>query len=322
METLKNYLDNMFARLPRTNEIIKLKSDLLSNMEDKYNELKADGKTENEAVGIVISEFGNIDELMNELGINHVLEGEVGPILTEDEVNDYLQVNKKGGKLIGIGVLLCILSPTFVILFDQLFEDGLLKGISKNVAEILGLIPLFILVAVAVGLFIYAGMKMDKYKYIEKDVVLPTHVRAALQQRHDAFQPSYIFTVIIGVALCILSPVILFITSAISEDAEAYGIVGLLLTVAVAVFIFIYFGVIRESMAKLLKLDEYSKVTREDTKVVRAVAAVVWPLAALFYLVSGFVYNRWHINWIVFPIVGILFGMFCGAYSILKEKNR
>ena len=38
-------------------------------MEDKYNELINDGKNENEAVGTVISEFGNLEELSKELGL-------------------------------------------------------------------------------------------------------------------------------------------------------------------------------------------------------------------------------------------------------------
>ena len=40
METIKSYLDNMFAGMPKTPALIKLKEDLLSSMEDKYNELK------------------------------------------------------------------------------------------------------------------------------------------------------------------------------------------------------------------------------------------------------------------------------------------
>ena len=36
-------------------------------MEDKYNELIAEGKMDNEATGIVISEFGNLEELAEEL---------------------------------------------------------------------------------------------------------------------------------------------------------------------------------------------------------------------------------------------------------------
>ncbi len=47
------------------------KNELWQMMEDKYTELIKDGKTENEAVGIVISEFGNLDELAEELGISN-----------------------------------------------------------------------------------------------------------------------------------------------------------------------------------------------------------------------------------------------------------
>jgi hypothetical protein len=314
----------MFASLPKTNEIIKLKNDLLSNMEDKYNELKSEGRSENEAVGIVISEFGNIDELMNELGIEHGTEGDAPSYVSEEEVDDYLIASRKSGKIIGRGVFLCIIAPALLILSNVLLENNFISGVSENVADILGLIPLFILIAMAVGLFIYSGMLMEKYKYIESEVVLPAHVRSSLQRRNDAFRPTYTLSVIVGVTLCILSPVILFITSTISDSASEFGVVLLLFTIAVAVYIFIYFGTIRESMSKLLKLDEYShasKVKRKEDRFLRAVSAVIWPLATCFYLYTGFVYNRWHINWVVFPIVGILFGMLSGVCSILKEKN-
>ena len=66
METIRNYLETMFARLPITLEVQKAKNELWQMMEDKYTELIKDGKTENEAVGIVISEFGNLDELAEE----------------------------------------------------------------------------------------------------------------------------------------------------------------------------------------------------------------------------------------------------------------
>ena len=68
METIRNYLETMFARLPVTLEVQKAKNELWQIMEDKYSELLQEGKTENEAVGIVISEFGNLDELAKELG--------------------------------------------------------------------------------------------------------------------------------------------------------------------------------------------------------------------------------------------------------------
>ena len=67
METIKNYLETMFSTLPNTYEVQKAKKELAQMMEDKYTELINDGKTDNEAVGIVISEFGNLDELVSRI---------------------------------------------------------------------------------------------------------------------------------------------------------------------------------------------------------------------------------------------------------------
>ena len=69
METIKNYLDTMFANLPSNPAVLKAKEVLWEMMEDKYNELIASGRTENEAVGTVISEFGNLQELADALGL-------------------------------------------------------------------------------------------------------------------------------------------------------------------------------------------------------------------------------------------------------------
>jgi hypothetical protein len=325
METIKNYLDNMFARLPKTNDIVKIKIDLLANMEDKYNELKSQGKSENEAVGIVISEFGNIDELMNELGIECGSEAERKLILTEEEVKGFFEVSKKAGKFIGIGVALCIISPALLIFINLLVGDGLLGRISRGAGDVLGLIPLFLLVAIGVSLFIYSDTLMKKYKYLEEDFELPVYLKTSIQQKSDAFTPAFTLSLVVGVVLCILSPVTLFITSIISDRASSYGVVLLLFIVAIAVYIFISFGTIKGYYNKLLKLEEYSreaKLRKKENKVIGAVAAIVWPIATCIFLVTGFVYQLWHINWIIFAITGILFGMFSGAYSIIKGDGK
>lgn len=117
METLKNYLENMFLNLPNTPEVRKAKSELLQMMEDKYTELKNEGKAENEAIGIVISEFGNLDELAEDLGIKTYVEEEIAPeeMLSLDDAKTYLKDTIKRSSLIATGVLLCILSVVPVI---------------------------------------------------------------------------------------------------------------------------------------------------------------------------------------------------------------
>lgn len=53
MDTIKSYLETMFANLPATTEVLKAKDELWGMMEDKYNELISEGKSENEAEGLL-----------------------------------------------------------------------------------------------------------------------------------------------------------------------------------------------------------------------------------------------------------------------------
>lgn len=72
METIKTYLDNLFLQLPKTPEVLRAREELLEMMEDKYEELKKQGKAEHEAIGTVIAEFGNLDEILEELHVETV----------------------------------------------------------------------------------------------------------------------------------------------------------------------------------------------------------------------------------------------------------
>lgn len=323
MDTIKNYLDNMFANLPKTNEMLKLKNDILSNMEEKYNELKNEGKSENEAIGIVISEFGNINELINELGIKVEADGKAIPTITLEEAESFMAAKKESGLYVGIGVVLCIMGAAVLILVSSLVDSKvILREFSGDFKDMLGLIGLLILVVPAVALFIYSGMKLEKYKYLSDSFDLPFDTKKAIEENHSSFSSKYTISVIAGVSLCILSPVALFVGSAFDGDAPTYGLVVLLAIVAAAVYIFIYYGCIREGYSILLKIGDYSKEKVEENKVVGAVAAVVWPLAVCIFLVSGFIYHIWYINWIIFPITGILFGMFSAVYNIIKGQNN
>lgn len=79
MEAIREYLSNMFMNLPETPQVLRAKAELMEMMEDKYEELIAEGMSEKEAVGTVISEFGNLDELAEELGIGDFMKKEEEP---------------------------------------------------------------------------------------------------------------------------------------------------------------------------------------------------------------------------------------------------
>ena len=68
METTISYLNNLFANLPNTARVKRIKNELAVSMEEKYQELKRQGKSEMKRL-VQDFEFGNINELIDELGL-------------------------------------------------------------------------------------------------------------------------------------------------------------------------------------------------------------------------------------------------------------
>ena len=146
METIKSYLENMFIHMKKTPEVMRAKEELLTMMEDKYEELKAEGKTENEAIGIVISEFGNLEELAGTLGIKQEMNQQQketdGIFLSKQDVKDYLQDMKASSVKIAIGVMMCILSPVILIIlggfnYDQKLNSKYMTMMLKKLLNIM-----------------------------------------------------------------------------------------------------------------------------------------------------------------------------------------
>lgn len=327
METIRIYVENMFKALPKTGELKKLKQDILMNMEDKYAELKSEGKTENEAIGIVISEFGNIDEIIREFEIevnqpsrNVTSEKENLPSMDLEEAKKYLRETKKCNFLISIGVALCMMGAAVLVFMYQLYDDGIIfRGLVEDKAMITPLIILLAFVGVAVALFIFAGISMEKYKYIDKGYFnLQPSARIILEEEGERLRTKSTIGTIVGVVLCILSPIILFLSGMKSESGYVYGTTLLILVIAVAVFIFINISTCNEGHKKLLKEGEYNPKVKEENKVIGAVAGVVWTLTVMVFLIWGIAYDGWEICWIVFPIVGVIFGGFCNVYKSVK----
>jgi len=63
MKALRIYVETMFYNFPTTQECLDIKANILTSMEDKYADLIANDKTEEEAFAIVTSRFGDINEL-------------------------------------------------------------------------------------------------------------------------------------------------------------------------------------------------------------------------------------------------------------------
>ncbi|MGI6004274.1 MAG: permease prefix domain 1-containing protein [Christensenellales bacterium] len=321
METIRTYLDNMFAALPYTAQTQRLRDELYSSMLDKYNELKASGKSEHEAIGIVIAEFGNIEELAGELGaqIDGAPVGSADaqrylPAIDQATADEFIAEKRASARLTSIGIILCILAPAMLI--------GMTQYLPENTSVIAGLSCLLGFVAVAVGLFIYAESRMRRFAFLEKgEFVLSLSTKGNLQARAARSQPTV--STAIGVILCILSPLLVIIPAVIAEAYVLLGVVGLLATVAISAGGFLCYPSMAFSAYKiLLKQEEYAPQKRQGQKVIDVVAGIYWPLTVAVYLAWSFITSAWHFTWIVWPIAGICFGVIAGIISAVAGQRH
>jgi len=293
MEIIKNYLDNVFAGYPQTNEIQALKQDMLTNMEDKYTALRDDGKSEHESAYSIIANFGNIEEIATELGLNAETSDDIEEAisLNWDEAKTYLEKSKRSGLLTGFGVGLIISGVSSVVLFDNPFI-------------------LFLTIAISITLFIKSGYKMEVYKsYAKTFVHLDTDTRERIEKDYDEFKSHHINTNIIGAVLIILSigaftiiefPVTLFL-----------NIVGL------SIFLFITSGYQNSAFNILLGKGDYSnkEANEKYDRILGTFSVIYWLIVVTINLFLLFVVNTPQF-WVIWPIAGVLFGAICTGISV------
>lgn len=70
MDQIKEYIKNLFRGIPETPDVLRAKAELMEMMEDKYEQLLQEGKSPQEAFGTVVSEFGDLEELSEAMGIS------------------------------------------------------------------------------------------------------------------------------------------------------------------------------------------------------------------------------------------------------------
>lgn len=348
MEVILSYLENMFLHMPNTTEVLRAKEELASMMEDKYNELLAEGKKENEAIGIVISEFGDLSELAESLGlVNQTQSGaktqengnngagtnygqseeyeQKTRFVSRTEAEEYIEISEKSSKLTAIGVLLCIYCPIPVLFLGSV--DSYANTMSDLSYVFLGVIPLLVMVAIAVAFFIYGDTKLEKFKYMKKErLQLETSVESYLSELEENIRPKYTRNLVIGIMLCIFSVIPLLIVGSMTDDDVMcdLSVIVLLIMVGIGVVFFIVGGSTMECIKVLKQEEDYTIRKKESNKLIDIIGGVYWPIVTAIYLGWSFITGTWGYTWIIWPIAGVLFGAIaaiCGAVNTAMKKD-
>lgn len=323
METIKNYLDNMFAALLTNEEGRRLKTEMLSNMEEHYNELKASGHSENEAVGIVISEFGNIEELAKAMNVTlpAAADADKKPPLRHldyDTALKYISAKQDYAKALLRGVPCFICGPAAVVFLTIPAQSG-------NPAPILiGIALLLILVAIGVAIMYPAVMKVGEFDQMiyGGGYYIDTKTAEYAKELYNSEKPRYARTVIAGVSaiiisvLAVVAPVLLSLGAA----AVTVGVAVLMIIVAFAAaflakaafFLGASGDLLQNSGRDLLGYQQNAVMNKGD-RITGVIASFYWPIIVAAYLIWSFGTGDWVHSWIIWPVSGLVFGAISGA---------
>ncbi len=326
MNTLKSYLESMFAKLPNTREVLRAKDELWQMMEDKYMELIAEGKNENEAVGTVISEFGNLEELSGVLGLEKAFSyqpseddtaGDAGIYdrqpLPFEEAKQYVDELIRQGFFVSIGVMLCIFSVIWPILSETL-----------NWSQAFGVTGMMFFIAAAVFLFVYSGIMMGKWDYIKNgNYIIDFDTAKVMHNEQSRFRKDYAVRLTIGIVLCVLCwlPSMVISETALGriDQFENMGAVFLFIIVGIGVMMIVYSSMTMEAYKRILKINDSRLVSgnyvnnqgkeRYINSTVETLMSLYWPTITSAYLIWSFLTFDWHLTWIIWPIAGIISGV-------------
>jgi len=252
-----------------------------------------------------------------------------------EEANEFLKVKQITAEKIALGVALCILSPACMLLLGAMSEIGL-YGISEDLAGGLGLTVLLLMVVVAVALFVLSGSKTGEFAYLETEEFETEYgVTGMVKERQKQFKDSYTKNNVLGVSLCILAAIPLFVGNIIAEQNPATEdvifaimLTGLFVLVAAGVYLLVRVGIPWESMNKLLQEGDYTRRKKKEQKrsFSHKIGPVYWPVVTAVYLICLFLIKPGEYNdysWVIWPVAAVLYVAIVNlANAIWGNKNK
>ena len=147
-------------------------------------------------------------------------------------------------------------------------------------------------------------------------------VTGMMSERQKAYRPTYVRCNIIGIVLCVLSPVPV-VAGAMTGDEflTVVTVCVLLLLVAVGAAFLVAAGVRWSGMQKILQSGDYAPAEKKRSETENALSAAYWLIATAVYLAWSFSTGGWKETWIVWPVAGVLYAAVLNLYRLFT-KNR
>lgn len=345
MNVIIAYLDTMFSTYPSSPRMQEAKAELQTMMEDAYTGHIAAGMSENEAVGKVITEFGNLDELAPVLGITAEIapaapgaapaaSGPVHAPLTITEAQEYADLQRASQPRLARAIALFILSPAPLIALSTLGASPSIP-FSSQVGSLIGLVLLFLMVALGVTMVIKCNQTLARsgrinagtYSRTEELQTWADALRNSTEEpRTRALQISVTLWV-----LAVLPILVMSLLPVISDETQStwigVAVAAMLALVATGMLVFLPTTWATAATDTILGggRNVMGKNDEDENSLVGVVAAIYWPLLTAIFLAWSFIGNAWGQSWIVWPIGGVLFGAIAGglnAWTSYRNNRR
>ncbi len=232
-------------------------------------------------------------------------------LVTIEMANEFLQASKTFAKMLSISLFLFITAVLPI-------------GISgytnfENTVFSVGLIWLFIAVAIGVGIIIYYGAhKLSSYKYIETgNFELSFNVDGLIRKQKHDFSKSRVRSLIISISMYITAALPMALLN--GGEYEVYALAWIFLVAAIATFIIVKSEYTIYAFNQLLKdNDDYE--SPEAKKRSDLVSGVYWAVAVAVFFVWGFLFEDWNRSWIVWPVAGVLYFAVSTVLEYIDKK--
>ena len=245
--------------------------------------------------------------------------------VTMEEANAFLRMRDLNSRRTALGVMLCILSPVLLILLAGLQEAGRL-ALSEGQAAGLGLVPLILLIAAAVALFVTCSQRHKRFEYLEQEPIDTLYgVDGLVRERQEQFRPTYVRLLTAGIVLCVLAVLPLFVSLIFNGGEENFiyivCVALLLVLIALGVLLIVRVSMVWSGFQMLLEEGDYTRSEKADRKRFEPLAGIYWCLVTAGYLAWSFITMRWDVTWIVWPIAGVAYAAVYGIAKALRKKN-
>ena len=250
--------------------------------------------------------------------------------LSLEEASSFMSYKELSSGRISLGVMLCIFSPVLLMILGALQEYQVIN-ITESQASGFGCLVLFILIGIAVALFVTSGMKGSQYEYMEKEVLDTAYgVDSVFRERKERYHGTYTSRMTIGIVLCVCSVIPLFISMILYQGNEtdtrslelacSLSVGVLLVIVAIGVRLIVSASIIWGGFQMILEEGDYTREKKALNRRMDPISGIYWAAVTAGYLTWSFITMEWHRTWIVWPIAGVAYALITAIIGATRKK--